>query len=196
VNLQPLSLASDSAIQYAFFLEKDTSSSDDITLVTRFSGVYRIGHLGAPDAHFMKRMVDIAYLRWQPARLILDFSDLDYQWGDEMDFFTGYSWNMANTSWDTDTDFWKGEDISCALVVGEKCIEAISTLCFGVESARVATELPHIFDNLEDACNFVNDAPLLERLKQEHNERMAERLAGSEERQHVDPKPLRTRRNR
>jgi hypothetical protein len=169
MNLQPVSFDQVSAIQYEFFLETSSGSRFDYTLIARFSGVYRTGSSGAPDAAFINGMLKAAQEVWNPRKIIIDFSELGYRGGDEMDYFTGPWW-----------------DYPCALVVGPKCIDAISTLAFGMNSTHKVTERPHVFDNLEDAWAFVNDKELWTRLKQEYDERFAQQLADLKARKGVD----------
>ena len=67
----------------------------------------------------------------------LEFMDFrDYQWGDEM---------LMLLPADKDN----------AVVVGEKCRRAISTMRWGVKTKRDITELPNFFDDFDEACRYV-----------------------------------------
>ncbi len=47
------------------------------------------------------------------------------------------------------------EDPRNALVVGNKCRRAMSTLQWGLATDRDITELTNIFDDLDEACRYV-----------------------------------------
>jgi hypothetical protein len=80
------------------------------------SGKYRIGSSGKPDA---KKIYDEAcqLLRDKGAnRLLLDYSGLDYEWGD--DLWLTFQINHPD----------KDKELPFAVVVGPKCEEAIRSL--------------------------------------------------------------------
>jgi|HubBroStandDraft_6_1064221.scaffolds.fasta_scaffold06404_7 hypothetical protein len=105
-----------------------------------FSGDYRTGSAGAPDAHYMDGMNRIVDAVWNPSALILDLRDVDYQWGDEMDLVL-----------QPPTDI-------IAIVVSSKCERAISTLFYGINTKESVLAETHFFDSLEPAIEFVTQA--------------------------------------
>jgi hypothetical protein len=112
-------------------------------LVLSFSGRYRPGHYGAPDAGFIRGIMQAALGAWRPEALILDFRRLDYVWGDEMEEVLGC----------------RGEiELPYAVVVGDPCRPAITTLVRQFHPEIVsATELKHIFDDMEGAWKYVRE---------------------------------------
>ena len=101
-----------------------------------FTGNYRDGSAGAPDAHLMDGVIKTIKGAWRPSAMIIDFSDLVYDWGDEMDMFIPI------------------EDDTDALVVGDKCRRALTTLCSCEPDADI-TDINSVFDNLDEACKYV-----------------------------------------
>jgi hypothetical protein len=70
------------------------SLSDDATiLVAKFSGLYTKGSMGNSDGVFMYSMLASYYFAFEPITIILDLSQLDYQWGNtiytSINFFDG-----------------------------------------------------------------------------------------------------------
>src|SRR5262245_59877574 len=85
--LNPVTFENGTDIRYELQLE--TSGEKPRILVLSFSGRYRPGHQGAPDASFIRGITQAATGVWRPAALILDFRRLDYVWGDEMEEVIG-----------------------------------------------------------------------------------------------------------
>jgi hypothetical protein len=102
-----------------------------------FSGDYRDGSAGAPDAHCIVGMTGIANEVWRPSALIVDLRDLHYTWGDEMDLVLSPPSEFA------------------AILVGPKCERAISTLWYGINTTQSVLEEPHIFRDFEPAVDYV-----------------------------------------
>ncbi len=102
-----------------------------------FTGTYRDGSAGAPDAHFIRGITSIVNGAWRPSAVILDFSEMTYEWGDEM--------AMLLPPVDDDT----------AVVVSDKCRQAISTIHFGIDSSRDITELSNYFTRFDHARRYV-----------------------------------------
>jgi hypothetical protein len=80
---------------------------------------------------------------WNPAGVVLDLSELHYDWGDEMDLLL---------------DVASDRSVKSAVVVGPACARAIATLMWGVDTKRPATEAENIFDNVEEAWQYVRKA--------------------------------------
>ncbi|MGC3957537.1 MAG: hypothetical protein QM813_06135 [Verrucomicrobiota bacterium] len=136
-ELQAVQLGQDNPIQYAFFLSGRI-------LVARFSGLYRPGHSGKPDCLFIEGIAATAMDVWNCRGLVLDLSNLDYQWGDEME------WLLPIRRTCTKVNF------PSATVVGPKCRNAIATLIFDdPKTTRLATEHECIFDDVGSALLYV-----------------------------------------
>lgn len=102
-----------------------------------FSGTYRSGSGGAPDAHYMSGILAIVEGAWRPSAIILDFSSLAYEWGDDIETVLP-------------PDGGKN-----AVIVGDGSRRALSTLNWGVDTTRDITELPNFFDSFDAACKYV-----------------------------------------
>jgi hypothetical protein len=124
-------------------------------LVLSFSGRYRSGHHGAPDAGYIRGIMQAALGVWRPKALILDFRKLDYTWGDEMEEVLGC----------------RGEiELPYAVVLGDQCRPAITTLLqvfnpkivsatehtLPMQGMRHTFRLGHIFDDMEGAWKYVH----------------------------------------
>ena len=107
-------------------------------LVMGCSGAYGVGSAGNPDATFLMAMGKAGIEAFGPHGMILDLSELTYEWGDMLEAVFGIA-----------------GDKPMAVVVGEQCRVAIGTLCFGETSTTDACEEQWIFDSLSDAWNYV-----------------------------------------
>lgn len=140
--LKPVTFESETDLRYEIQLESSEDNPRFCIVVLSFSGRYRPGHSGAPDARFIQGIMQAAMGIWRPAALILDFRKLDYIWGDEMEEVLGC----------------RGEiELPYAVVLGDQCRPAITTLVqqFHPEIAS-ATELDHIFDDIDEAWRYVH----------------------------------------
>jgi hypothetical protein len=109
-----------------------------------FSGDYRLGSRGAPDAYYISGLVHTVDAIWHPSAMILDLSTLHYEWGNDMDLVLQPL----------------GEVV--AFVVGPKCERAISTLLYGVDTTKSVLEAVHFFDAFEPALKYVRQALVIE----------------------------------
>src|SRR6266436_2805770 len=75
-----------------------------------FSGDYRSGSSGAPDAHHIEGTMRTVHDVWRPSAVVLDIRDLHYEWGDEMALVLEPATKIS------------------AILVSPKCEPAISTL--------------------------------------------------------------------
>lgn len=133
-------VAFESNIRYEFQLETDRSKPR--ILIAKFIGTYRPGSSGAPDACFIIGITTAACEMWGPSALILDFRQLSYVWGDEMDWLLG--------------DFGETMRRPTAIVGSELCLPAIGTLLYDETSTIPATDAENIFDNLDEAITYLH----------------------------------------
>ncbi len=77
-------------------------------------GKYKFGSAGSSDAYHIRGMMAYAQERFFQRYWILDLSELDYKWGNEMDLVLGL-------------DELEGIE-SIATIFGDSCIEAVATL--------------------------------------------------------------------
>jgi hypothetical protein len=113
-------------------------------LVVAFSGTYGYGSAGNGDAAFMCEAVEAAVAAWTPRAIILDFSELDYEWGD-----------MLESVLPGDEGEFGPPCVTAALVVGDGCREGLRTLLFGVNAPHRLSELSWVHENLPRAWEHV-----------------------------------------
>jgi hypothetical protein len=142
--LQEVKFENETNIRYEFLLEtSDAKPRFWCVLVAKFAGNYRPGHRGAPDARFIQGITQTALAVWRPAAMILDLRKLSYTWGDNMEEVLGCRGEIG---------------VPFAIVGSELCLPAIRTLIqtFHTEgSMKAATDAEHIFDNMEEALEYV-----------------------------------------
>lgn len=109
-------------------------------LVVKFTGVYRSGSSGNPDATYLYAKGEYGLSSVSCSGLILDMSELEYEYGDMMDAVFGIgAKKYLNKTFPT------------ASIVGPMCKKGISTLMHGQTS-------PHtIFDTLEEAWKYIEE---------------------------------------
>jgi hypothetical protein len=138
MNLQPVRIEEETGLRPEFQLETTGRNPFCYTLMAKFIGKYRPGSAGSPDAHFILEMTKMAVGIWQPAALVLDLSDLQYEWGDEMDWLLPPRVGRK-----------------AAVVVGPGCAPAIATLLWGLTTSKPATDAEFIFDTVQAAWEAV-----------------------------------------
>ena len=74
-----------SQIQYSIYTCPFSSKDYLDALIVSFHGEYGYGSGGADDARFMQAIVRAALAAWSTFGLVLDFRNLKYEWGDEID---------------------------------------------------------------------------------------------------------------
>jgi hypothetical protein len=86
MKLVPVSFEKLSDITYSIALAPHEKHSIPEFLVVKFTGKYRDGSSGRTDAIFLVAIMEAVQKAWFSAALIIDFTDLSYHWGDEMDW--------------------------------------------------------------------------------------------------------------
>jgi hypothetical protein len=123
----------------------DFDSGNSKLLLLKVSGEYKIGSKGNIDASYICTFADACIQKYCPRSIIVDLSDLFYEWGDEMD----YVLDIGNT--------FDEKPINTAFIIGPHCKTAIGTLIHGVNSSEPATTRENIFESIEDAKNWLSD---------------------------------------
>lgn len=137
-----------SQIKFELFSGSSRSSEGQEIGIVKFYGTYRIGSQGNPDAVFMRAVIHMFAEVCEPEAIILDLSELDYQWGDKMILILGHLIEFQD------------RPIIQATVIGDKSREGIDSL---VEfEIRLGTDYfvetrKSIFDNLKDAHDYVEE---------------------------------------
>ena len=144
MELEPVNLAAFLEITPSAFLYKSRLENAPLVLIVKFKGLYHSGSSGSPDAGFISAVKNSALYHYVPDALILDFSELEYEWGDDLD-------NLLPD--DDAVYYWRRTPM--AVVVGPRCREAIRTLTFGLEDERQLSETTWAKDSLEEAISFI-----------------------------------------
>ncbi|MCM3342457.1 hypothetical protein M3650_28495 [Paenibacillus sp. MER TA 81-3] len=110
--LEKVSLHELSRLEHNIYLTKSTMRQYKDMMVLQFTGNYGYGSEGNSDAAYMKAIATAALSVWEPTALIINLSELTYEWGDRLEeiFYIG-------THQYDDTPF------PTALVVGPDCEE-------------------------------------------------------------------------
>ena len=147
-NLPQLSsrkLSDLSKIQVDFFIG-DSQSYHKI-LVVKYTGDYPYGSAGNRDAKYMLAMGEAGLLVWEPSGVIVDFSNLNYQWGDALEMV----FNIGAHS------HYEDVPLPMALVVGKECEEALRSLIVGLNRVAALDTVEWVFWTLKDAWLYVEE---------------------------------------
>ncbi|MEQ1665521.1 MAG: hypothetical protein ABL927_09125 [Bdellovibrionales bacterium] len=123
-------------ITYDFKIQnlRDTHLID--LLVVSFHGTYRDGSAGSPDAGLIKGIVKTGLSVFDPFSLLIDLSDLEYNWGDNLEL-----------------SFEETVYTKIVILVGEKCRRALSTLWYGMHTDKDIVDNELFFDSFEKAID-------------------------------------------
>ncbi|MDQ0059988.1 hypothetical protein [Paenibacillus harenae] len=115
-------------------------------MILKFIGVYGLGSSGNSDATFMCAIGKAALEAWDPSGLIIDLSDLSYQWGD-----------LLERVFDIGNDKYIDAPFPLALIVGNSSEEAVRTLLLGIDSKKTIKEIGWVFKDLKDAWTYIEN---------------------------------------
>src|SRR5438067_50640 len=130
VSLRPITLAELSGLRHEIAVAERPSGRPPEFLVIRYSGEYRSGSAGRGDALYIVATAAAARKAWWSPSTVLDFRDLEYYWGDEMQWVTSIVWDPVIRTHQP-----------LAVVVGNKCRDALRTL-LREEYERFCVETP------------------------------------------------------
>ena len=123
-------------ISYNFKIKYFEDSHLIDILIVEFHGKYRHGSAGSPDAGFIKGSITTGLSVFDPFSLLIDLRDLEYSWGDDFDISFEETGNRKT-----------------AVLVGDKCRRAMSTLSFGVGTDRDIVDNEFFFDDANSAVH-------------------------------------------
>lgn len=98
----------------------------------KFNGIYRYGSGGKAELRYMIGNYELGKAIWNPFKIALDISNVEYVWGDDMELLLNIP-----------------EPKSSVIIVGEKNRKAISTLMFGVNTEKDIVDNKFFFDDLQ-----------------------------------------------
>lgn len=148
-SIRPIQLNESSSIIVSFFrVDRDTSKSQHLCspdiLVVAFQGKYRYGSAGNADADYMRAMAEAGLYATSPTSLILDFSELAYEWGDKIE-------------WVLDSGIGKHGDsfFPMAVVVDDGCADGLQSLIRGTNSEDPIDDNQTFFWSVDDAITKI-----------------------------------------
>jgi len=103
-------------VHQIFISEHQRFATPDFKII-KFVGVYDYGSAGANDGLYIRAIYEAVHTAWYTHANILDFTELDYQWGDQMDHVFNFGWNS-----------YIQYQHPLVVIVGERCREALQSL--------------------------------------------------------------------
>ncbi|MEK5476302.1 hypothetical protein NYE70_05055 [Paenibacillus sp. FSL R5-0407] len=133
-----------SEIQYEVHIGSSNVVNYLKIMVLKFIGEYGFGSAGNSDAIYMRAMGEAVLEAWNPGGLIIDLSELSYEWGDRLEdvFYIG-------------SYKYRDKPFPIALIVGDKSEEAVRTLIVGINSNKALNEIGWVFRDLSSAWEYV-----------------------------------------
>ena len=117
MNLSTVTLQELSSLTHEVKLPETERFQTPLLKVISYHGEYRYGAGGKSDALYICATATAAHKAWYTEGIIIDFSDLKYEWGDEMEWVFGIA---------------QGGPTKCAfplvVLVGSSCKQAIQSL--------------------------------------------------------------------
>lgn len=117
VRLRQMTFAELSDLRHETFTSEQQPFLTPEFLVIRYVGVYKPGGAGRGDALYIVATAKAAREAWYSNSTILDFRELEYVWGDEMEWVTSITWDRVIRY-----------HAPLTIVVGEKCRGALKSL--------------------------------------------------------------------
>lgn len=145
-NLQKVSLSDLSDIKVEYYIGVSDVLDYKEVLVIKYSGTYGLGSAGNADATYMSAMGKAAIEAWEPNAVIFDLQELDYEWGDRLEYVFGIG-----------VDKYADEPFPVAVIVGLGCEEAVRTLLLGVNSKEPVSSTGWVFKDFKKAWTFINE---------------------------------------
>src|SRR5438477_2634638 len=117
VRLRPVTFDDLSQLKHKVFISDTGSTRSHAFLVVRYQGIYRDGATGEGDALYIVATAKAAREAWWGPCTVLDLRDLEYRWGDEMEWIISIGRDPVT-----------GCHAPLAIVVGDKCRVALKSL--------------------------------------------------------------------
>ncbi len=114
-------------------------------LIVSYTGQYPFGSSGNSDAHYMFAMGNAALHAYSPSGVIIDMSELHYEWGDMLEMVFGIG-----------SDQYVDAEFRWPQFVGPHCREAVRTLIHGGKQRKQIEDIGWVFESLEAAWEYVD----------------------------------------
>ncbi|WII35143.1 hypothetical protein [Paenibacillus thiaminolyticus] len=142
--INEVQLADMSGIEVKYYIGSAANRPYDEVLLIAYAGQYGFGSSGNHDARYMRAMGVAALEAWEPSGVILDWSELHYEWGD-----------MLERVLDIGSVKYADETFPLAVIVGPHCEEAIRTLLLGLHSTDSLDKFEWIHRDRESAWRYI-----------------------------------------
>ena len=129
-QLNPVSLEQLSALEHEVRLPSYPKFHVPEFKVIAYAGTYRSGSQGKDDALYITATAAAAHKAWYTESIVIDFSCLRYDWGDEMQWVLNIGQQAPATC-----------HYPLAIIVGPDCEQALRTLIPGEYDDHCATSL-------------------------------------------------------
>jgi hypothetical protein len=117
MQLNPVSLEQLSALEHEVRLPNHPKFHIPEFKVIAYVGTYRFGAQGKNDALYIMATAEAAHKAWYTESIVIDFSRLQYDWGDEMQWVLDIGQDATATC-----------HYPLAIIVGPGCEPALKTL--------------------------------------------------------------------
>ncbi|MGG3841299.1 hypothetical protein ABEV00_30420 [Paenibacillus thiaminolyticus] len=142
--ISEVQLADMSGIEVKYYIGAAANRTYDKILLIAYAGQYGFGSSGNSDARFMSAMGVAAMEAWNPSGVILDWSELHYEWGDMLDIVLD-----IRSAKDVEEPF------PLAVIVGPHCEEAVRTLLLGIHSTESLDKFDWVHRDKESAWRYI-----------------------------------------
>lgn len=150
IKTEQVKLEELSSIEYEVHIGNSNTVDYLEIMILKFRGTYGFGSDGNSDAAYMSAIGKAVLEAWEPGGLVIDLSELTYEWGDRLE----YVFSIGSDKY-SDTPF------PVSLIVGKKSEEAIRKLLLGIDSNESIENTGWVFRDLDHAWNYV-ECKLLE----------------------------------
>jgi hypothetical protein len=117
VRLRQVTYAELSGLRHEVFVSESDKTGRCEFLVVRYEGAYKQGSAGRGDALYIVASAEAARKAWWAPCTVLDFRDLRYTWGDEMEWAASIGWDRVTRC-----------HAPLAMIVGDRCRSALKSL--------------------------------------------------------------------
>jgi hypothetical protein len=121
VKIRQVTYEALSSLTHTVWLSEHGKFETPECLMVKFAGIYRSGSDGPPDATYIMAATKAAHEAWFSMSVLLDFTDLEYTWGDNMEWVLRFPSMFG----------WSGCEFPLVILAGDRSRAALKTL-FGI----------------------------------------------------------------
>lgn len=144
MNTRSVRMEDLSKLEYSVRIGKVSAESYRSIMILSFKGEYGFGSRGNSDARYMSAIGKAVLDAWAPWGLVIDLSELKYEWGDELD-----------RVFDIGSELARIKPFPVALTVGPASEEAVRTLILGIGAKETIKDIGWVFRSIEEGWTYV-----------------------------------------